>query len=203
MLGIESKTVPARDGEMIPLTVDGLKVMSIGFFLNAPEDAVIWRGPIKYKAIQQFLKDVDWGDLDFLIIDSPPGTGDEPLTICQLIGNLDGAIVITTPQKVAGVDVRKSISFCRVLKVPVLGVVENMSGFACPKCGAITQILRTGGGIAISKDMGVPFLGSIPIDPQIAEDCDMGCAFIINRQSSPTAMIIKAIIRPILALDSI
>ena len=135
MLGLEQASVEGTEGELVPVDVGGLKVMSLGFFLRSPDDAVIWRGPMKYGAIRQLLKDVAWGDLDYLIIDSPPGTGDEPLAVCELIGALDGAVVVTTPQKVAAVDVRKSITFCRRLQVPVLGVIENMSGFACPKCG--------------------------------------------------------------------
>jgi predicted Fe-Mo cluster-binding NifX family protein/predicted RNA-binding Zn-ribbon protein involved in translation (DUF1610 family) len=141
--------------------------------------------------------------LDYLIIDSPPGTGDEPLSICQLIGNLSGAVIVTTPQKVAAVDVRKSITFCRQLHVPVLGVIENMSGFACPKCGEITQILPSGGGRNIAQSMNVPFLGSIPMDPKIAEACDSGRAFIHHYAASPTAAIMREIIRPIAALDRI
>jgi ATP-binding protein involved in chromosome partitioning len=141
------------------------------------------------------------GELDYLVIDSPPGTGDEPLSVCQLIGALDGAVIVTTPQKVAAVDVRKSITFCRQLHVPVLGVVENMSGFVCPKCGEITPILRSGGGMQIAEDMGVPFLGSIPIDPTIAESCDSGRAFVQHYAATPTAETIRNIFRPIAGLD--
>lgn len=197
MLGLVHATVQGQNGEMIPMDVDGLKVMSLGFFLRDPDEAVIWRGPLKMGAIKQFLKDVAWGDLDFLIIDSPPGTGDEPLSVCQLLGNVDGAVIVTTPQKVAAVDVRKSISFCRELKVPVLGVIENMSGFACPQCGVVTPILRTGGGRRISMDMHVPFLGSIPIDPKIAECCDEGRAFIRQLADSPTAAFMREIVESI------
>jgi Mrp family chromosome partitioning ATPase len=125
MLGLQGHTVqPGKDG-IRPADVDGLKVLSLGFFLNSPDDAVIWRGPMKGKIISQFLSDVEWGDLDFLIVDSPPGTGDEPLSVCQLIGNLDGAVIVTTPQRVAEVDVRKTVTFCRTLRVPVLGIIEN------------------------------------------------------------------------------
>jgi NifU-like protein involved in Fe-S cluster formation/MinD-like ATPase involved in chromosome partitioning or flagellar assembly len=140
-------------------------------------------------------------DLDYLIIDSPPGTGDEPLSVCQLIGQLDGAVIVTTPQKVAAVDVRKSITFCRELNVPVIGVVENMSGFACPKCGEITLILRSGGGRRIAEDMHVPFLGSIPMDPKIAEACDSGHVFVHHYAQSHTAKIMLDIIIRILALE--
>jgi len=201
MLGLEGAAVHGDDGVLIPVDVDGLKVLSIGFFLRSPDDPVIWRGPMKYSAIRQFLKDGEWGDLDYLIVDSPPGTGDEPLSVCQLIGEMDGAVVVTTPQRVAAVDVRKSINFCRHLDVPVLGVVENMSGFACPRCGEITPIFRSGGGRQIADDMDVPFLGSIPIDPVIAEACDAGRAFIRHYAASPTAAVMRDIIRPFLALD--
>jgi Mrp family chromosome partitioning ATPase len=201
MLGLEHEHVQGSAEGLIPADVGGLKVMSIGFFLNNPDDAVIWRGPLKMGVIKQFLKDVDWGDLDYLIIDSPPGTGDEPLSVCQLVGRLDGAVIVTTPQKVAAIDVRKSITFCRQLKVPVLGVVENMSGFACPKCGEVTQVFRSGAGREIARDMLVPFLGAIPIDPQIAEACDNGQAFIHHYASTPTAKAMLAIVRPLAALD--
>jgi ATP-binding protein involved in chromosome partitioning len=200
MLGLERVALQGSEEGMLPIELDRLKVMSLGFLLPNPDDAVIWRGPMKASVIKQFLKDVLWGDLDFLIIDSPPGTGDEPLSVCQLIGSLDGAVVVTTPQKVAAVDVRKSITFCRQLNLPVLGVVENMSGFVCPKCGEVTQILPLGGGRRIAGDMGVPFLGAIPMDPQIAQSCDSGRAYVRHFAATPTAKIMQAIIAPILAL---
>jgi ATP-binding protein involved in chromosome partitioning len=194
MLGLEG--VPIRAGEkgLIPVDLEGLKVMSLGFLLGNPDEAVIWRGPMKMNVIRQFLKDVDWGELDVLVVDSPPGTGDEPLSICQLIDDLDGAVIVTTPQKVAAVDVRKSITFCRRLQVPVLGVIENMNGFACPACGVVTPIFRDGGGNRIAQDMGVPFLGSIPIDPKIAEAGDGGRVFLRHFSQSPTAEIMRRVI---------
>lgn len=201
MLGLEGRKPDGSKDGMFPVDLDGLKVMSLGFLLESPDDAVIWRGPLKMGIIRQFLRDVLWGDLDYLIIDSPPGTGDEPLSVCKLIETLDGAVVVTTPQKVAAVDVRKSITFCRRMHLPVLGVVENMSGFVCPKCGEITQILRTGGGRRIADDMGVPFLGAIPMDPNIAEACDSGRAFIRHYAASPTAALVQDIVRPILELS--
>jgi Mrp family chromosome partitioning ATPase/predicted Fe-Mo cluster-binding NifX family protein len=203
MLGLEGKLLQGSEEGLLPINLNGLKIMSLGFFLRNQDDAVIWRGPMKMGAIKQFLKDVAWDELDYLIIDSPPGTGDEPLSVCQLIDNLDGAVVVTTPQKVAAVDVRKSISFCRQLKVPVLGVVENMSGFVCPKCGEITPILRSGGGQRMAADMNVPFLGSIPMDPKIAEACDNGQAFVHQFATSPTAALMRDIIQPIAALDQV
>ncbi|HAK96586.1 MAG TPA: ATP-binding protein, partial [Planctomycetes bacterium] len=184
---------------IVPIDLGLMKVMSLGFLLPSQDDAVIWRGPMKMAVIKQFLKDVVWGDLDYLVIDSPPGTGDEPLSVCQLIGRVDGAVIVTTPQKVAAVDVRKSVTFCRRLDVPVLGIIENMSGFACPKCGEVTPILRAGGGRRIAEDMGVPFLGSIPMDPKVAEACDDGRAFIAHYAETATAKIMRSILEPIAA----
>jgi ATP-binding protein involved in chromosome partitioning len=203
MLGLEGETLQGCEGALLPINRGALKIMSLGFLLRNPDDAVIWRGPLKAGVIKQFLTDVVWGDLDYLIIDSPPGTGDEPLSICQLIGALDGAVVVTTPQRVAAVDVRKSITFCRQLQVPVLGVVENMSGFVCPKCGEFTEILCSGGGKQIAEDMGVRFLGSIPMEPKIAEACDGGHAFVDQYAATPTAEIMRKITQPIAALDEV
>ncbi|MBN2464543.1 Mrp/NBP35 family ATP-binding protein [candidate division WOR-3 bacterium] len=201
MLGLEGEHPQGGPDGLVPPEVGGLKVMSIGFFLNSPDDAIIWRGPLKMGVLKQFLKDVTWGELDYLIVDSPPGTGDEPLSIVQLIGKVDGAVIVTTPQRVAAIDVRKSVNFCRQLKVPVLGVVENMSGFACPKCGDVTQVFRTGAGQQIAKDMLVPFLGAIPLDPQVAEASDSGRAFVHQYGSTPTAKAMLAVVNPVLALE--
>ncbi len=194
MLGLEKESLKGNASALFPVEFGGLKVMSLGFLLQNPDDAVIWRGPMKMGVIKQFLTDVQWGDLDYLIVDVPPGTGDEPLSICQLIQSLDGAVIVTTPQKVAAVDVRKSVSFCRRLNVPVLGVIENMSGFACPKCGEITQILPEGGGRKIASDMNVPFLGAIPMDPAVSHSGDAGKAFIYHESKNPTVKIMQDII---------
>ena len=161
-----------------------MKVISIGFLMPDNDDAVIWRGPLKHGAIKQFLKDVLWGELDYLIIDSPPGTGDEPLAVCQLIEDPTGAVVVTTPQDVALSDVRKSITFCHKLEMPIIGVVENMSGFTCPHCGETIDILKKGGGKKMAEDMNVPFIGSIPIDVQIAERGDSGNPYINDHLES-------------------
>jgi len=203
MLGLDAANVRpgvCEDG-ILPLELGNLKVMSIGFLLADQDDAVILRGPAKIGVIQQFLRDVVWGELDFLIIDSPPGTGDEPLSVIQTIGDVQGAVIVTTPQRVASVDVRKSITFCRKLDVPILGVIENMSGFVCPHCGEITDIFSTGGGRGISDSMDVPFLGSIPIDPSIGIAGDAGSPFMDRYAASPTAQIMRDIIAPIAALD--
>lgn len=200
MLGLEDRTIRNGADGMVPIELGLLKVISIGFLLENPDDAVIWRGPLKMGIIKQFLKDVEWGELDYLVIDSPPGTGDEPLSICHLLGRPDGAVIVTTPQKVAAVDVRKSVTFCRKLDVPVLGIIENMSGFVCPACGETSWILSSGGGRRIAEDMEVPFLGSIPIDPRIAEACDSGKSFVQIWSESPTAGIMRAVTEPIRAM---
>jgi Mrp family chromosome partitioning ATPase len=201
MLGLEGSQVMEGDGELIPVELDGMKVISLGFLLNGQDDAVIWRGPMKANVIVQFIRDVAWGDLDYLIVDSPPGTGDEPLTVCQTLEGADGAVIVTTPQKVAAVDVRKSISFCRQINLPVLGVIENMSGFVCPKCGEITNVFKSGGGKMMADDMGVPFLGSVPIDPQIAEAGDSGMAFLEQYAESATAKLFNSILVPVMNLE--
>lgn len=176
LLGIEDQ-MAAGAGEKSIMPVkhsEYLSVMSVGFLMPNRDDAVIWRGPLKYGVIKQFLTDVLWGELDYLIVDSPPGTGDEPLSVCQLIENPDGAVIVTTPQDVALADVRKSVTFCRQVKVPVIGVVENMSGFVCPHCGTVTDIFKTGGGKSMAEDMGVKFLGAIPLEPRVVESGDDG-----------------------------
>ena len=201
LLGLEGRSIGIASDTLSPVLLDeNLKVMSIGFLLRGADDAVIWRGPMKMGVIKQFLKDVEWGELDYLVVDSPPGTGDEPLSICQLIPDADGAIIVTTPQEMAVIDVRKCISFCRTLNMPVLGVVENMSGFVCPKCGDVTEIFGRGGGEIMALETGVPFLGRIPIDPQIVEACDAGKPYVRHYARSETAKAFARVVRPVLGL---
>ena len=188
LLHLEGRTLDLRQNTMEPVAVgDHLKVISIAFLLRSADDAVIWRGPLKMGVIKQFLRDVEWGELDCLIVDSPPGTGDEPLSICQLIEDADGAVVVTTPQDVAVADVRKCITFCRQLKMPVLGVVENMSGFACPHCGQPTDLFKAGGGERMAAEMAVPFLGRIPIDPAVVASGDEGRPLVSHYADTPSA----------------
>lgn len=198
MLGLEDQKLLASEEGMLPVTLGDMKIMSLGFLLQHPDDAVIWRGPRKMGVIKQFLKDVVWGDLDYLIIDSPPGTGDEPMSVCQLVDGLEGAVIVTTPQKVAAADVRRSVTFCRQMQVPVLGIIENMSGFVCPACNTLTHILPAGGGRQIADSMHIPFLGALPLDPQIATSGDEGSPFLHHYADSPTATIMREIITPIL-----
>lgn len=189
LLNIEGLGLRVGDGVIIPHEIGRLKVVSMSFLLRSSDDAVIWRGPMKMAAIKQFLKDVEWGELDYLIVDCPPGTGDEPLSVIQLMEELTGAIVVTTPQEVALLDVRKSITFCIKLNVPVLGVIENMSGFVCPKCGKVEDIFKAGGGERMAAEMGVPFLGRIPLDPLMVAAGDEGRPFVYFYSKSKTAQV--------------
>ena len=153
MLGLAGTKLDIEDGKLVPADYDLLKVISIGFLLERADDAVIWRGPAKAGVIKQLVEEVVWGDLDYLIVDCPPGTGDEPLSVVQTLGAIDGAVIVTTPQDVALADVRKSISFCHTMHVPVLGVVENMSGLICPHCSQQIDLFKTGGGEADRKSV--------------------------------------------------
>jgi Mrp family chromosome partitioning ATPase len=201
MLGLEGNVLRGSETGLAPIVYsDNLRVMSIGFILRTQDDAVIWRAPLKHKLIRDFLTDVQWGDLDYLIIDSPPGTGDEPLSVVQLLEDADGALIVTTPQDVALIDVRKAITFCRQVKLPVLGVVENMSGFICPHCGKTVNIFKTGGGESMASDMGVPFLGRIPLEPSIVEAGDSGKPYFEYNRESVTAKAFNAVIEPLLRI---
>lgn len=175
LLGMQGHGTHLIEHELQAVRInDRLSVMSIGFLVTSPTDAVIWRGPRKYGLIRQFLKDVNWGRLDYLIIDSPPGTGDEPLAVAQLVGKPATAILVTTPQELAVNDVRRSVSFCRAVELPVLGIIENMSGFACPACGHRVDIFKTGGGEALAAEMDVRFLGRVPLDQAVVSRGDAG-----------------------------
>jgi len=174
-----------------------IRAISMDFLLPDDETPVIWRGPMKMGAIRQFLADVAWGDLDFLLIDLPPGTGDEPLSIMQLIPNIDGILMVTAPSEVSQIVVKRAIGFTRELRVPLVGIIENMSGFVCPKCGTEFDILGTGGGQKISEELGVPFLGKIPIDQRICEDSDKGTPFIIEHPDTPASRAFMQVVEKI------
>ena len=177
-----------------------LWVMSLGFMLPNRNDAVIWRGPIKMGLIKQFLQDVAWGELDYLVVDCPPGTGDEPLSTLQLIGPSAQAVIVSTPQGVAVDDVRRSVTFCSQVGNPVLGLVENMSGYVCPKCGEVSDIFASGGGEDLAREMGIKFLGRIPIDPEVVRSGDQGYVYVKTHHESEAAQSIGRIIKPMLAM---
>ena len=190
LLGLSSSTIHTSSSGWSPAyALDNLAVMSIGFLLPSSSDAVIWRGPKKNGLIKQFLKDVEWGDLDYLVVDTPPGTSDEHLSIVQYLkeAGIDGAVLVTTPQEVALQDVRKEIDFCRKVGIPILGLVENMSGFVCPKCTTRSEVFAptTGGAEAMGKELGIEVLGKVPLDPRIGRSCDRGTSFLEEFPDSP------------------
>jgi len=200
MLGIEGSKVQGRDGRIIPVSYgESLKVMSIGFLIPEEDNPVIWRGPLKMNLIRQFVEQTDWGNLDYLVIDSPPGTGDEPLSAVQSFKGLNGAIVVTTPQDVSLLDSKKAINFARALNIPILGIIENMSGFICPHCGEVTEIFKSGGGERISLEMNVPFLGKIPIEPQIVTSSDEGKPYVYFYNRLKSASIFEDIVNRVRA----
>jgi len=203
LMGLESQQVQLAGEEMLPVEVsDNLAVMSIGFLLPTGREPVIWRGPRKHGVIRQFLKDVLWGPLDYLVVDSPPGTGDEPLSIAQLVGSAAGAIVVTTPQEVAISDVRRCVSFCNAVSLAIVGIVENMSGFQCPKCGEKIDLFKRGGGMALALETGVPFLGQIPIDPEVVTAGDAGISLLRDGPQSPAAKAFAEVVASILAAQT-
>ncbi len=181
MCGVENRALLGHGDGINPVKIfKNLRVVSMGLLSQDPDKAIVWRGPMKHKAIQHFLGDVNWGDLDYLVIDLPPGTGDEPLSIAHLIKNVDGSIIVTTPQDVALLDSRKAVNFSRLLDIPVLGIVENMSGMVCPHCGEKIDLFKMGGGERAALELGAPFLGRIPIDPRIVISCDAGTPFVVD-----------------------
>jgi Mrp family chromosome partitioning ATPase len=199
MMGVEAETIHVSASGWSPVWVaDNVCVMSIQFMLPNRDDAIIWRGPKKNGLIKQFLKDVTWGDLDFLLVDTPPGTSDEHLSVNAFLkeSGVEGAILVTTPQEVSLLDVRKQVDFCRKAGIPILGLVENMSGFVCPKCTHESQIFKptTGGGKALAEELRMPFLGSVPLDPRIGMSCDYGESFFDAFPDSPACKALKQVV---------
>jgi ATP-binding protein involved in chromosome partitioning len=199
MLGLKGqKIIGGPDGTLFPVTgQQGIKVVSMDFLLPNDEAPVIWRGPLKMRIIQQFLADITWGELDFLLVDLPPGTGDEPLSVMQLIPDIDGVIIVTMPSEVSQAVVKKAVTFAKQLGVPVIGIIENMSGFVCPECGATSDIFKTGGGKKVAEDLSVPYLGKIPIDPAVCVDSDSGTPFVAGNKESPTVKAFTEIVTKI------
>ncbi len=172
---------------------DNLEIVSLSFYSQNVNDPAVWRGPAKIGVIRQLLSDINWGELDYLLVDLPPGTGDEPLTIAQTITECDGCVIVTTPQEVALADTRKSIGFAGLLKMNVLGLIENMSGFVCPHCGKVTDIFHSGGGESTAKEYGLDFLGRVPLNPKIMEAGDNGTPHIGLNADSPFVAIVDQI----------
>jgi ATP-binding protein involved in chromosome partitioning len=194
MLGIEDQRPAVLAHAIEPVHVTGnLAVMSMAFLLPDTSSPVIWRGPMKMGAIQQFLAEVNWGSLDYLVVDLPPGTGDEALTIVQLAPNVKGAVVVTTPQDVAVLDAVKAVKFIEKLELPVIGIIENMSGMICPHCKETIDLFSTGGGKKAAEDLGVPFLGAIPLDPEMVKAGDEGRPYILRHVDSPTWKAVNAV----------
>lgn len=190
LLNLTDKYPEVKGEEITPIEYSfELKVMSMGFLLQGTHQPVIWRGPLKYNMIKDFIAHVQWGNLDYLVVDCPPGTGDEPLSVAQFLKGKARALIVTTPQQVATIDVEKCITFCKQLELPMLGVVENMSGFVCPECGTTVNIFSKGGGELLSSQYGVPFLGSIPLDPDIARSGDEEKPYIYYYSKSTAAKV--------------
>ena len=188
-----------KNGRVPPMQYgDSLKVISLEYMMENRDDPIIWRGPLKIQAIRQFISDIDWGELDYLIFDAPPGTGDEPLTVANTIKDAQ-ALVVTTPQEVALADVRKSINFCKHVNMKVLGLVENMSGFVCPHCSGEVEIFRSGGGEKTARDFGIPFLGRIPMDPKVVLAGDTGTPYLSSDADSPATRAFDGIVNAVLA----
>ena len=181
MLDLKEKLYTEKEEKpklLPPMTYnDNLKVISLEYLMEDRDEAIIWRGPLKIKAIRQFIGDIDWGELDYLVIDAPPGTGDEPLSVAQTIKDVN-ALIVTTPQEIALADVRKSISFCRHVKIRILGIVENMSGFICPHCSEPVDIFGSGGGMRTALEYSLRFLGKVPMDSRVVMGGDAGKPYL-------------------------
>lgn len=199
MLDMKGSLEPpaTKDALVPPLKYnDNLKVVSLEYMMRDRDEAIIWRGPLKIQAIRQFVSDMDWGELDYLVIDAPPGTGDEPLSVAQTIPNVK-AVVVTTPQKVALADVRKSINFCKTVKVEIAGIVENMSGFVCPHCHETVDIFKSGGGEGLARELELPFLGKIPMDPLVVMAGDDGTPYLSSDADSPATKAFAAVVKAV------
>jgi Mrp family chromosome partitioning ATPase len=199
MLGVERGQLQRRpDGTVGPVYYSpNLKFMSVEPLLPDKDSAVMWRGPMKMSAIRQFIYDIEWGKLDYLVIDAPPGTGDEQMTVAQMIPETF-AVVVTTPQEVALLDVRKSITFCKQVGMPIIGIVENMSGMICPHCGKAIDVFKRGGGEKLSEELGIPFLGKIPVDPRIVTTGDAGKPIMAMYPNSHTAEAFERVVQNVI-----
>ncbi len=187
MLGLEGRRLAAASSGLEPIeAMENLKVVSVAFLSGDSNAPFVWRGPMKHNLLKKFVEGVHWGEIDVMIVDLPPGTGDEPLSVAKLLGHMDGSIIVTTPQDVAVLDSRKAVMFSQKLGIPVLGIVENMSGMICPHCGNPIDLFKRGGGEKAARELGVPFLGRIPLDPEMVQLCDAGLPLVLARPKSPS-----------------
>jgi Mrp family chromosome partitioning ATPase len=199
MLGLDRFRLEGAEEGLRPVGGHpNLKVVSMALLSQDADAPIVWRGPVKHNLIKKFAAHVAWGELDFLLVDLPPGTGDEPLSVARVLERVDGAIVVTTPQEVALLDSRKAVAFSRRMKIPVLGIVENMSGLACPHCGGEIDLFKVGGGEKAARELSVPFLGRVPIDPQMVEMCDSGKPLVLNRPDSGVGKAFQEVARKLL-----
>ena len=200
MLGLNGQRLSGnKTGQLLPILHEGMKVISIGFLLPDEDNSVIWRGPLKMGVIQQFLRDVEWGELDYLVVDAPPGTGDEPLSVGQFLPEAK-ALIVTTPQRVSAVDVRKSINFCRQLNIDILGLVENMNGLVCPHCSEHISVFPDGEAVAMAKDLKQEILASLPLDPSVSLSGDKGAPFV-EYMNTPVGQAMQPLLDRIAKLD--
>ena len=199
MLGIEKETIGGTEmGRLKPIEVrPNLKAVSMALLGYDTDRPIIWRGPLKAGVIKQFLADFEWGELDYMVVDSPPGTGDEPLSVCQLIPKITGSVVVTTPQDVAVLDSRKAVLFSKELNIPVIGIIENMSGMVCPHCGKEIDVFKRNGGIKASNELNVPFLGSVPFELEFVEAGDNGTPFVAFDNPSKSSQAFSQIVKKI------
>jgi len=207
IMGVEGRPLMGdEEGNMLPVEVyKNLSLVSVGNLLQNRDQPVVWRGPVKHTMMRHFLANVKWGELDFLVVDLPPGTGDEPLSIAQLISQAQAgitpyALVVTTPQDVALLDSRKSVEFARTLNLKLLGIIENMSSFSCPHCGHAIDLFKQGGGERAATELGVPFLGAIPIDPNVVRDTDNGKPFMLYAMGCAAGMSFQRIVEKIMKM---
>jgi Mrp family chromosome partitioning ATPase len=199
MFHVEDEKLSVDDNRLlVPVDVPpSLKLVSMAFLLPSKDSALTWRGPVRSSAVQQFIEDVNWGPLDYLIIDMPPGTGDEALSIIQLIPKADGTVIVTTPQEVSLLDARKTVTFSSIANIPIIGIVENMSGFVCPHCGEVTNIFKSGGGEDAANQLGIQFLGRIPLEAGVVNSGDKGMPVVITEPDSASAKAFKSVVAKI------
>jgi Mrp family chromosome partitioning ATPase len=199
MFHVEDEKLSVDDNRLlVPVDVPpSLKLVSMAFLLPSKDSALTWRGPVRSSAVQQFIEDVNWGPLDYLIIDMPQGTGDEALSIIQLIPKADGTVIVTTPQEVSLLDARKTVTFSSIANIPIIGIVENMSGFVCPHCGEVTNIFKSGGGEDAANQLGIQFLGRIPLEAGVVNSGDKGMPVVIAEPDSASAKAFKSVVAKI------